>query len=103
MGGLGGSYGGASTAGGYTVGFVTGSVGSYDRVDTLENTLRECLGLAPIPATGDRLRADEVTPSSAAAPASALRHVDHPAVRAQARQEPAPENRPDRRIARQEQ
>ena len=53
MGGLGGSYGGASTAGGYTVGFVTGSVGSHDRVDALENTLRECLGLAPILATGD--------------------------------------------------
>ena len=52
MGALGGSYGGASTAGGYTVGFVTGSVGSHDRVDKLENTLRECLGLAPIPATG---------------------------------------------------
>jgi len=53
MGGLGGSYGGASTAGGYTVGFVTGSVGSHDRVDTLENTLRECLGLAPISANGN--------------------------------------------------
>jgi CubicO group peptidase (beta-lactamase class C family) len=53
MGGLGGSYGGTSTAGGYTVAFVTGSVGNHDRVDTLENTLRECLGLAPIPATGD--------------------------------------------------
>jgi CubicO group peptidase (beta-lactamase class C family) len=53
MGGLGGSYGGASTAGGYEVAFVTGSVGNHDRVDTLENTLRECLGLAPIPVTGD--------------------------------------------------
>ena len=53
MGGLGGNYGGASTAGGYTVGFVTGSVGDHDRVDKLENTLRECLGLAPSPATGD--------------------------------------------------
>jgi len=53
MGGLGGSYGGTSTAGGYTVGFVTGSVGSFDRVDALENTLRECLGLAPIPAAAD--------------------------------------------------
>ena len=53
MGGLGGNYGGASTAGGYTIGFATGSVGSHDRVDTLENTLRECLGLAAIPATGD--------------------------------------------------
>jgi hypothetical protein len=53
MGGLGGSYGGTSTAGGYTVGFVTGSVGSFDRVDALETALRECLGLAPIPAAGD--------------------------------------------------
>ena len=53
MGGLGGSYGGTSTAGGYTIGFVTGSAGSHDRVDKLENTLRNCLGLAPIPATSD--------------------------------------------------
>jgi len=28
---------------------VTGSVGSYDWVDKLENTLRECLGLGPDP------------------------------------------------------
>ena len=40
-------------AGGYTAGFVTGNAGSYDRVDTLENALRECLGLGPIPAAGD--------------------------------------------------
>jgi hypothetical protein len=53
MGGLGGSYGGVSADGGYTVGFVTGSAGSHDRVDLLENTLRECLGLAPMPAIGD--------------------------------------------------
>ena len=53
MGGLGGNYGGTSTAGGYTVGFVTGSAGSYDRAGKLENTLRECLGLWPIPAVGD--------------------------------------------------
>ena len=50
MGGLGGSYGGTSTAGGYTVGFVTGTAGNHDRVDQLENTLRECLGLGPVPA-----------------------------------------------------
>jgi CubicO group peptidase (beta-lactamase class C family) len=49
MGGLGGSYGGACTTGGYTIGFVTGSVGSFDRVDALENTLRDCLGLPPAP------------------------------------------------------
>jgi len=48
MGGLGGSYGGASTEGGYTLGFVTGSAGNHDRVDTLENILRECLGLPAI-------------------------------------------------------
>ena len=53
MGGLGGSYGGTSTAGGYTIGFVTGSAGSFDRVDRLESTLRTCLGLAPIPAVSD--------------------------------------------------
>ena len=53
MGGLGGSYAGTSTEGGYSVGFVTGSAGSHDRIDTLENTLRECLGLAALPADGD--------------------------------------------------
>ncbi len=51
MGGLGGSYGGTCTTGGYAVGFVTGSAGSFDRVDALENTLRNCLGLPPLPAT----------------------------------------------------
>jgi CubicO group peptidase (beta-lactamase class C family) len=45
MGGLGGSYGGACPADGYTVGFVTGSVGNHDRADALENVLRDCLGL----------------------------------------------------------
>lgn len=45
MGGLGGSYGGAVTAGGYTIGFVTGSVGTEDRLTPVENTLRSCLGL----------------------------------------------------------
>ena len=53
MGGLGGSYAGTNTAGGYTIGFVTGSAGSFDRMDNLESTLRDCLGLAPIPAAGD--------------------------------------------------
>jgi CubicO group peptidase (beta-lactamase class C family) len=48
MGGLGGNYGGADTKGGYTIAFVTGSVGTFDRVDQLENTLRDCLGLGPI-------------------------------------------------------
>jgi CubicO group peptidase (beta-lactamase class C family) len=49
MGGSGGNYGGACPAGGYCVGFVTGSVGSFDRVEALENTLRDCLGLPPLP------------------------------------------------------
>jgi CubicO group peptidase (beta-lactamase class C family) len=45
MGGLGGNYGGTDPAGGYSVGFVTGSAGSFDREEALENTLRNCLGL----------------------------------------------------------
>jgi CubicO group peptidase (beta-lactamase class C family) len=49
MGGLGGNYGGMCTNGGYAIGFVTGSVGSFDRADALENTLRSCLGLPPLP------------------------------------------------------
>jgi hypothetical protein len=48
MGGLGGNYGGVDAAGGYAVGFVTGSVGTHDRVDALENALRDCLGLPAI-------------------------------------------------------
>jgi CubicO group peptidase (beta-lactamase class C family) len=52
MGGLGGSYGGTSTEGGYSIGFVTGSAGSFDRVDRLEGTLRECLGLPSGSASG---------------------------------------------------
>jgi CubicO group peptidase (beta-lactamase class C family) len=49
MGGIGGNYGGTSTTGGYSIGFVTGSVGTFDRVDALENALRSCLGLPPLP------------------------------------------------------
>ena len=52
MGGLGGSYGGTSTVGGYTVGFLTGTVGSFDRADALENTLRGCLGVPPLTVAG---------------------------------------------------
>jgi CubicO group peptidase (beta-lactamase class C family) len=48
MGGLGGNYGGFCVDGGYAVGFVTGSVGKFDRVDALENALRDCLGLPPL-------------------------------------------------------
>ena len=51
MGGLGGSFGGASTAGGYTVGFMTGTVGGHG-IDLLENTLRDCLGVPPLSAAG---------------------------------------------------
>jgi CubicO group peptidase (beta-lactamase class C family) len=46
MGGLGGSYAGVSREGGYVLAFVTGSMGSHDRVDDLEQALRRCLGLA---------------------------------------------------------
>jgi CubicO group peptidase (beta-lactamase class C family) len=44
MGGLGGSYGGASRDG-YTIAFVTGSMGTHDRATSIENALRTCLGL----------------------------------------------------------
>ena len=45
MGGTGGSSGWASTAGGYAFGFTTGTMGTHDRADLLETTLRDCLGL----------------------------------------------------------
>jgi CubicO group peptidase (beta-lactamase class C family) len=45
MGGLGGSYGGASPAGRYAFAFVTGTMGNDDRAMELENALRACLGL----------------------------------------------------------
>jgi len=51
MGGLGGSYGGMSTIGGYAAGFLTGTAGSHDRGVMLENTLRDCLGVPPLPGT----------------------------------------------------
>jgi len=41
-----------STVGGYAVGFVTGTVGGFDRVDALENALRDCLGVPPLPGAG---------------------------------------------------
>ena len=50
-GGLGENYGGTCTDGGDAVGFVTGSVGSFDRADALENALRSCLGLPSLPDT----------------------------------------------------
>ena len=45
MGGSGGSYAGASVAGGYAIAFLTGSRGSFDRAERVENALRGCLGL----------------------------------------------------------
>jgi CubicO group peptidase (beta-lactamase class C family) len=48
MGGTGGSLGWASLAGGYAYGFVTGTVGTHDRSDLVENALRDCLGLPPL-------------------------------------------------------
>jgi hypothetical protein len=48
MGGTGGNLGWASRAGGYAYGFVTGAVGTHDRSDIVENTLRACIGLAPL-------------------------------------------------------
>lgn len=46
MGGLGGSYAGATD--GYAIGFVTGSMGDHDRVDRVENAFRDCAGLPPL-------------------------------------------------------
>jgi CubicO group peptidase (beta-lactamase class C family) len=45
MAGLGGNYAGVSVDGGYTLAFVTGSMGTRDRVDELEEALRRRLGL----------------------------------------------------------
>ena len=49
MGGLGGSLGWWSEVGQYAFGFVTGEIGDYDRGERLENAVRACLGLPPIP------------------------------------------------------
>jgi CubicO group peptidase (beta-lactamase class C family) len=48
MGGLGGSYGGACTRGGYAIAFVTGTLGTHERLERVENVLRACMGLPPI-------------------------------------------------------
>jgi CubicO group peptidase (beta-lactamase class C family) len=48
LGGLGGSYGGASRSGDYAFGFVTASVGDGAAGLLVENALRSALGLAPI-------------------------------------------------------
>jgi CubicO group peptidase (beta-lactamase class C family) len=49
MGGLGGSLGWASREGRYAYAFLTGSMGDHARSTAVENTLRDCLGLAPLP------------------------------------------------------
>ena len=48
MGGLGGSFGWWSEAGGYAVAFLTGHVGDHDRGDRLEGVVRDVLGLPPL-------------------------------------------------------
>jgi CubicO group peptidase (beta-lactamase class C family) len=48
MGGVGGNYGGTNQAAGYTIGYVTGTVGTFDPLSTLENEFRRCLGLPPL-------------------------------------------------------
>ncbi|MGE5286581.1 MAG: serine hydrolase domain-containing protein [Micromonosporaceae bacterium] len=48
MGGSGGSYAGASTAGGYAFSFVTVAMGSHDRAAAVENEFRACLGVPPL-------------------------------------------------------
>jgi len=48
MGGLGGSYGGASTTGGYAFAFLTATMGDHERGTSVENALRDCLGLPPL-------------------------------------------------------
>jgi hypothetical protein len=53
MGGLGGSFGGASPDG-YAFAFVTGSMGTHDRAILLESTLRDCLGATSAPAPPSR-------------------------------------------------
>lgn len=48
MGGTGGSLGWASPVGGYAYGFVTGTAGTHERSDVVENALRGCIGLPPL-------------------------------------------------------
>ncbi len=49
MGGSGGNYAGASITGGYAFAFVTGLMGSFARGALVENALRGCLGVPPLP------------------------------------------------------
>lgn len=48
MGGLGGSFGAASTTGGYAIGFVTGTMGDGSGGARVENAFRGCVGLPPL-------------------------------------------------------
>lgn len=48
MGGTGGSLGWASPVGGYAYGFVTGTAGTHERSDVVEDALRGCIGLPPL-------------------------------------------------------
>jgi hypothetical protein len=48
MGGLGGSYGGACSSGGYAFAFVTGTMGSHERTERVENAVRGAIGLPSI-------------------------------------------------------
>jgi CubicO group peptidase (beta-lactamase class C family) len=49
MGGIGGSYAGVNRDG-YVIAFLTGSMGTHDRVSHLENTFRRCVGLPELAA-----------------------------------------------------
>jgi CubicO group peptidase (beta-lactamase class C family) len=49
MGGIGGSMGVASTDGGYAYGFVPRAMGTHDRANAVENAVRACMGLPPLP------------------------------------------------------
>ena len=48
MGGLGGSSGGACPEGGYAYAFVTGTMGTHERSDRVENAFRAVIGLPPL-------------------------------------------------------
>ena len=48
MGGIGGNYGGTNQAAGYTIGYDTGTVGTFEPLSTMENEFRRCLGLPPL-------------------------------------------------------
>jgi CubicO group peptidase (beta-lactamase class C family) len=48
MAGSGGSYAGASTAGGYAFAFLTAAMGTHSRATLVENAFRGCLGVPPL-------------------------------------------------------